>query len=185
MPVEPEILKRRESAKTRLFRVEELELKFSNGVERIYERLCHPPHSAVLVVPMLDDDTVLLIREYGAGVERYELGLPKGAVHAGEAPLVAANRELMEETGYGAHHLEFIKRITLSPAYMSHSIDVVVAQDLYEKRLPGDEPEPIEVVPWSLSNMDELVARDDISEGRSLVALYMVRDRLKKDRRPT
>lgn len=180
MPVQPKILKRQETAKTRLFHVEELLLRFSNGVERIYERLCHPPHSAVLIVPMLDEDTVLLVREYGAGVEGYELGLPKGAAHAGEDRLAAANRELMEEAGYGAHHLEFIKSITLSPAYMSHSIDVVLAQDLYERRLPGDEPEPIEVVPWSLSRLDELMARDDFTEGRSIAALYLVRDLLRR-----
>lgn len=176
MPVEPQILKRRETAKTRLFRVEELLLRFSNGVERVYERLCHPIHGAVLVVPMLDRDTVLLIREYGAGVEGYQLGLPKGACEAGEDRLSAANRELMEEAGYGAHHLEFVKSITLSPGYMTHDIDVILAQDLYEKRLPGDEPEPIEVVPWPLSDLDGLMARSDFTEGRSIAALYMVRD---------
>lgn len=179
MPVQPKILKRKEIAKTRLFRVEEMLLRFSNGVERIYERLCHPPHGAVLIVPMISEDTVLLIREYGAGVDGYELGLPKGAIHAGEDRLAAANRELMEEAGYAAHHLEFVKTITLSPAYMTHSIDVILAKDLYEMRLPGDEPEPIEVIPWSLSRLDELVARDDFTEGRSIAALLLVKNLLK------
>jgi ADP-ribose diphosphatase len=178
MPVEPQILKRRETARTRLFRVEELLLRFGNGVERIYERLCHPSHGAVLIVPMLDDDTVLLVREYGAGVEGYQLALPKGACNAGEDRLTAANRELMEEVGYGAHHLEFIKSITLSPGYMSHDIDVVLAQQLYPRRLPGDEPEPIEVVPWSLADLPALMARKDFTEGRSIAALYLVRDLL-------
>ena len=90
----------------------------------------------------------------------------------------AANRELMEEVGYGAHHLEFLKSLTLSPGYMGHDIDVVLARDLYEHRLPGDEPEPIEVVPWSLRDLPALVARDDFTEGRSLAALYLVRDLL-------
>ena len=176
MPVEPEILKRQETAKTRLFRVEELLLRFSNGVERVYERLCHPPHGAVLIVPLLDDDTLVLIREYGAGAEGYELGFPKGATHAGEDRLTAANRELMEEAGYGAHSLEFLKSIKLSPAYMTHAIDVVVATDLYEKKLPGDEPEPLEVVPWPLSRLGELLGRDDFTEGRSIAALFLVRE---------
>ncbi|KJS09247.1 MAG: ADP-ribose diphosphatase [Gammaproteobacteria bacterium BRH_c0] len=178
MPVEPQILKRRETARTRLFRVEELLLRFSNGAERIYERLCHPSHGAVLIVPMLDDDTVLLVKEYGAGVESYHLGLPKGARNVGEDRLLAANRELMEEVGYGAHHLEFLKTLTLSPGYMGHDIDVILAQNLYEQRLPGDEPEPLEVVPWSLRDLSSLVARDDFTEGRSLAALYLVRDLL-------
>lgn len=180
MPLLPEILKRHEVAKTRLFRVEELLLKFSNGVERIYERLCHPAHGAVMIVPMLDEETVLLVREYGAGVEEYQLGLPKGACNASEDRLSAANRELMEEVGYGAHHLEFIKKISLSPSYMEHDIDVILAQQLYEHRLPGDEPEELEVVPWRLSDLDQLVARADFTEGRSIAALYMVRDMLQR-----
>ena len=153
-------------------------MRFSNGVERVYERLLPPAHRAVLIVPMLDDDTFLLIREYGAGLERYHLSLPKGACEAGEERLKAANRELMEEAGYGAHHLEFVKTINLSPGYMSHGIDIVLAQDLYEKRLPGDEPEPLEVVPWRFDDLDSLLARDDCIEGRTIAALYIVRDLL-------
>ena len=179
MPVGPEILKRRETARSRLFRVEELLLRFSNGAERVFERLCQPAHAGVLVVPMLDDDTVLLIREYGAGMESYFLGLPKGACNPGEDRLRAAERELMEEVGYGAHHLEFIKTLALSPSYMGHSIDVILARDLYPRRLVGDEPEPIEVVPWSLEKLPELMARDDFAEARSLAALYLVRDLLR------
>ena len=60
----------------------------------------------VAVVPMLDDDTVLLIREYAAGVHRYELGLVKGRIDAGETSLQAADRELKEEAGYGARSLD-------------------------------------------------------------------------------
>ena len=45
---------------------------------------------------------MLLVREYAAGVHRYELGLVKGRIDAGESPVEAANRELMEEAGYGA-----------------------------------------------------------------------------------
>lgn len=178
MPVEPQILKCREVAKSRLFRVEELLLRFSNGVERIYERLSNPAHRAVLIVPMLDDETFLLVREYAGGTENYQLGLPKGACEADENSLEAANRELMEEVGYGAHHLEFVKSLTLSPGYMCHSLDVILAQDLYEKRLPGDEPEPLEVIPWSLSDIPELLAREDFTEGRSVAALLLVRDLL-------
>lgn len=179
MPSLPKILKRREAARTRLFRVEELLLRFGNGVERIYERLRSPGSGAVLIVPMLDDDTVLLVREYCAGVGAYQLALPKGACDAGENYLHAANRELMEEAGYGAHHLELLKMLTLSPAYMDHDIAVVLARDLYPRRLPGDEPEPIEVVPWSLSDLETLVARDDMTEGRSIAALYMAKTLLR------
>lgn len=178
MPTKPQILKRRPLAKTRLFQVEQLDLEFSNGVRRTYERLKRPGLGAVLIVPMLDSETVLLVREYGAGVEDYQLALPKGAMDPGEDALQAANRELMEEVGYGARRLELIKCLSLSPAYMEHDINVVLAEDLYEKRLPGDEPEPLEVVPWAIQDLAALMVRDDFTEGRSVAALYLVRDLL-------
>lgn len=178
MPTKPQILKRRPLAKTRLFQVEQLEMEFSNGVRRTYERLKRPGVGAVLIVPMLDAETVLLVREYGAGVEDYQLALPKGAMDPGEDALQAANRELMEEVGYGARRLQVVKSLTLSPAYMEHDIQVVLAEDLYEKRLPGDEPEPLEVVPWAIRDLPALMARQDFSEGRSVAALYLVRDLL-------
>lgn len=175
--IHPEILDRRIVARSRLFAVEELELRFANGVERTYERLITPPIPAVLVVPLIDPKTVLLIREYAAGVERYELGLPKGARGHGEGVIETANRELMEECGFGARMLEPLTELTLSPGYMGHRIVVVLAEDLYPQKIDGDEPEEIEVVPWPLADIDGLVAREDFSEARSLAALYLVRDR--------
>ena len=142
----------------------------------MYERLVSKGDGAVLIVPMLDNETVLLIREYAAGTERYELGLPKGKVEAGEDVLEAANREIMEEVGHGARHLQLLKRVSLAPGYMGHYTNLLLARDLYPATAPGDEPEPLEVVPWKLSRLDELIAGDECTEGRSLLALYMVRD---------
>src|SRR5690606_6879560 len=76
------------------YRMERLDLEFSNGERRLYERLHGRGHGAVAVVPMLDAETVLLVREYAAGVHRYELGLVKGRIDAGETPEQAADREL-------------------------------------------------------------------------------------------
>ena len=105
----PKILNTRTIAQTRLFHIESMQLQFSNGVEVEYERLKSSTEGgAVLVVPMLDEDTFLMIREYSAGVHRYELTLPKGRVEAGEDPLHAANRELKEEIGHGARSLQHL-----------------------------------------------------------------------------
>ena len=161
------------------YRMERLDLEFGNGERRRYERLHSRGHGAVLVVPLLDPETVLLIREYAAGVHRYELGLVKGRIDAGETPLEAANRELQEEAGYAARELVPLRALTLSPSYMSHQAHVVVARDLYPQRLPGDEPEPPEVVPWKLDALHELALREDCSEGRSLAALFITREWLR------
>lgn len=185
MPTPPEILARRAARDSRFLRVEEVDLAFSNGARRTFERLTASGMGAVFIVPMLDDATVLLVREYGAGLDRYELGLPKGRIDRDETPLQAANRELQEEVGYGARKLTPLASLSLSPAYMSHKAGVILAQDLFPQRRPGDEPEPPEVVPWKLSELHLLLARDDVSEGRSIAALFIAREYLAGRFHPT
>jgi ADP-ribose diphosphatase len=178
MPTPPEILATRNARDSRFLRVEEVDLAFSNGARRTFERLTASGRGAVFIVAMRDDDTVLLVREYGVGLDRYELGVPKGRIDAGESPLEAANRELQEEAGFAARKLTFLATLSLLPAYMTHKARVILAQDLYPARLPGDEPEPLEVVPWKLSELHRLLARDDVSEGRSIAALFIAREYL-------
>lgn len=159
--------------------MERLDLEFSNGERRRYERLHGRGHGAVVVVPMLDDDTVLLVREYAAGVHRYELGLVRGRIDEGESPEHAADRELQEEAGYGARSLHVLRSLSLAPSYMSHQTHLVIARDLYPQRLPGDEPEELEVVPWKLDALHELVLREEFSEGRAIAALFIAREWLR------
>jgi len=178
MHEKPRILSTRTLAQTRVFHIEELDLRFSNGREVTFERLRGAASGAVLIVPVVDDETVLLVREYAAGLDRYELSFPKGLVEEGETAEQAANRELMEEAGYAAGKLSHVISMSLAPAYLDHITHVVMAEDLYEKRLVGDEPEAIEVVPWKIAAMDELIQRDDFSEARSMAALYIVKQQL-------
>lgn len=171
----PKIKRTKLIAQTRIFGVEEMELEFSNGVFRIYERLKAGKHGAVMILPLLDKDTMLLIKEYAAGVERYELAFPKGLVDAGESSEQAANRELQEEVGYAANHLKVLRKVSLAPGYLSHQMDIVVAEGLYPSKLEGDEPEPIEVVEWKISDMDKLLEVEEFSEARSIAALYLLK----------
>lgn len=181
MPPKPKILSSKTLAKTGLFHIEQIDLRFSNGVETRYERLLGSPQGAVLIVPMLDDDTFLLVREYAAGIERYELSLPKGRIEAGEEILAAANREIAEEVGYAANKLHHLTSFSLAPGYLAHFTHVVIARDLFEQQEEGDEPEPLEVVPWQMSELHTLLSRDDCTEARSIAALFMTREYLNSD----
>jgi ADP-ribose diphosphatase len=174
MPAKPKILDRRMAAETRIFRIEQLDLQFSNGSLRRFERILGG-RGSVLVVPMPDPRTVLLTREYAAGTDRYELGLPKGVVEADEEPLAAAQREIQEEVGFGARDLRLLCTVSLAPAYIQHITHIVLARELFPQRAEGDEPEPIEVLPWELDDLDALLEREDFSEARSIAALFLVR----------
>ena len=164
-----------------LFKVEKLELEFSNGNKRTYERLLTHGLGAVIVVALQDDETLLLVREYAVGLHHYELGLVKGRLEAGETILQGAQRELREEIGFAARDLIELTALSLAPGYMTHVTHVVLARDLYPAKLEGDEPEELEIVPWPLSDLHQLVQRHDCTEGRSIAALYIARDYLQKE----
>ena len=176
----PEIVDHQWVTHSRLFHVEQLDLRFSNGAERQYERLNPGTHRAVMIVPMLDAETVLLVKEYGAGIGDYYISLPKGAIHDGEELFETADRELQEEAGYGARRFTFLKELYLSPSYMGNHISVVLAEDLYEQSLPGDEPEPLQVIPCKLAELDQLVAQQAVKEAYGIAALYLAKSYLAK-----
>lgn len=181
-PALPIIHERRLRDPSNLFEIEQLDLEFSNGERRTYERMRSRGLGAVIIVPMLDEHTVLLVREYAAGLHHYEIGLPKGRLEEGEDVLSGAQRELKEEVGYGARELTELTRLSLAPGYMTHMTRVVLARDLYPEKLPGDEPEELEVVPWPIDDLLPITRRDDCTEGRTIAALYIARDYLSAER---
>ncbi|MDP5255226.1 MULTISPECIES: ADP compounds hydrolase NudE [unclassified Vibrio] len=178
--VPPEIIAKHTVAQSRLFTIEGLDLRFSNGVERRYERMRPSGRNAVLMVPITEQGDILLVREYGAGTERYELGFPKGLIDPGETEQQAAVRELKEEIGFGAKTLTPLKQVVLAPSYFSSKMTLFIAQDLYPEKLEGDEPEPLDIVRWPLAQAEELLTHLDFCEARSITALMMTLRHLSK-----
>lgn len=161
-------------ARSRFFKIEKLDLTFSNGATREFERMAGGGRGAVMIVPLINQDTMLLIREYAAGTHSYQLGFPKGLVDPGESAEQAANRELQEEVGYRSNDIVSLQRVWMAPTFFNAAMDIMIAQDLHPSTLEGDEPEPLEVVPWPVDNIDELLAREDFGEARSIAALLLV-----------
>jgi ADP-ribose diphosphatase len=172
----PRILNIHTAARSRLFEIEAVQLQFSNGNQAEYERVSSRRiHGAVIVVPMLTSTTFLLIREYAVGFDRYELGLPKGLVRAGETFFEAANRELMEEVGFRATELSRLYTLSVAPGFLCYSTEVVIAMDLTAARVGGDEPEAMQIVPWRLRDLDGLLSSGELTDARSVAALFLAK----------
>ncbi|MGL9750679.1 MAG: ADP compounds hydrolase NudE [Symbiopectobacterium sp.] len=171
----PKILNVETVACSRLFNVESVDLEFSNGVCRVYERMRPSGREAVMIVPIIDNQLVL-VREYAVGIEQYELGFPKGLIDPGETVFEAANRELMEEAGFGAHQMSPLATLTLAPSYFSSRMNIMVARDLYPQTREGDEPEPLIPVRWPLDNLLGLLQEPDFREARNVSALFLTRE---------
>ncbi|MBE0366527.1 MULTISPECIES: ADP compounds hydrolase NudE [Pseudoalteromonas] len=173
-PCPPEIMTCEVVAKSKLFTVESLDLQFSNGVQRQYERVRGGGRGAVMIVPITAENELLLVREYCAGTHDYQLGFPKGLIDPGETPLEAGNRELKEEVGVGAKQFTDLKTLSLAPSYFNAKMHVLVAQQLYVQSLEGDEPEPLVVVKWPLHDWQSLLTQVDFTEARSVAALLLL-----------
>jgi ADP-ribose diphosphatase len=170
----PKVLARKVVAQSRLLKIEAVDLRFSNGEQRQFERMQGSGRGAVMVVPFIDADTMILVREYAAGLHEYQLGFPKGLIDPGETPEEAAQRELKEEIGYGCHTLTRLTEVTMAPQFFQAKMTLFVAEQLYPEELPGDEPEPLERETWKLDDVDALLEQPDFSEARSLTALLLM-----------
>lgn len=171
----PRILAQEIVAQSRLFKIEQVQLQFSNGEERLFERMRGSGRGAVMVVACPDPQHFYLIREYCAGTDDYQLGFPKGLIDPGETALQAADRELKEEAGFGATWLQELRSVALAPGYFNATMQIVLAGGLCAERLEGDEPEPLELVLWRWDQLDELLAQADFTEARSVAALFLAR----------
>ncbi|MFM2480590.1 ADP compounds hydrolase NudE [Celerinatantimonas sp. YJH-8] len=169
----PKLLGKEISARSRFFTVEALHLEFANGSQRVYERLLGGNSGAVMMVPVTENDELLLVSEYAAASERYELSFPKGIVDSGETTAQAANRELQEEIGMAAQQLSLLKELTVAPSYFCGSMQIFVAQGLYPSRLEGDEPEPLQVERIPIAQSFELLEQPQFSEARTIAALFL------------
>ncbi|MFC6276054.1 ADP compounds hydrolase NudE [Psittacicella hinzii] len=172
----PQVKEIRPLGKLGMFRVQALDLTFANGQEREYFRLA-AKRDAVTVVAV-DGNDLLLIEEFAGGTLEYELGFVRGAIDEGETYLQAGGRELAEEAGYEASSLTHLTTMYNSTGYQTAKMYVVVATGLsaLAQRPEGDEPEPLEIVRWPLTKLDELLTHPRFRDSRNLVALYAFRD---------
>ena len=175
----PTILNIKTVAKSTIFEIQSVDLKFANGTYRTYERFRPGKYASVMVVA-IDGDDMLLVREYAMGTERYELGFVKGRMDAGETLQQSANRELQEEIGLGATSWVHLRTINSSVGFMNSPMHILLAQNVYPSKLEGDEPEPLQVVRVPLANINELLHDPEFNETKNLTALYLLRDYLQR-----
>jgi ADP-ribose pyrophosphatase len=146
-------------------------------VETIREVFQHPGGAAV--VPLLPDGKVLLVRQYRYPMEEYLLELPAGKIDHSEPPEQTAARELAEETGYQAGCLEKIAEFYSTPGFCNELLHIYLATELSPVKAHQDEDEEIEVLPFTLTELQEMAQTGKIRDGKTLIGIQHLLLRLK------
>jgi ADP-ribose pyrophosphatase len=155
----------------RVVKLDVLDVQLPNGEPAKRELIRHP--GAVAIVALIGDE-VLMVRQFRIAAGRVMTEIPAGTLNVGEDPLVCAERELQEETGYKPGKIESIGGLFVAPGYTTEFIHLYLATDLSESRLAMDDDEFIEVDRVSLSDALLMIDRGAIIDGKSIAGLLKV-----------
>ncbi len=141
-----------------------------NGATVELEIIHHP--GAAAVVPMKDDRTVVLIRQYRHAVGGYIYEIPAGKLHPGEEPRECAARELEEEIGYRATSFEHLVTFFTTPGFTDEVIHIYRATGLTGGKQDLGTDEVLEVIEMPLETAIDRIANGMIRDGKTIVGLH-------------
>lgn len=148
-------------------RIDKVEIP--GGKKVIREVVEHSP--AVALLPVMEDGTVFLIRQFRYALGKEILEIPAGLVEPGEDFEKSAKRELQEEIGFFPETLKEIGRMYNSPGFCTEMLVLYLATDLRPSKLHEDEDEFIQIHPVSRENIAPLFSEGKISDGKTFAAL--------------
>jgi len=130
-------------------------------------------NGGVAVVPMLDRETVILVRQFRQAAGRVLLEIPAGTLEVGEDPAECARRELIEEAGYIPGKLTKMFYSYLAPGYSSEKLHTYLAEDLSKDVQNTDSDEFIEIVTLSLEEALALIVSGEIVDSKTICGLLL------------
>jgi ADP-ribose pyrophosphatase len=145
-------------------------VRMPDGSEAVREYLTHP--GAVAIVALLNDGRVVLERQYRYPVARVCMEIPAGKLDPGEDPLMCAQRELQEETGYTATKWSYIRRIHPVISYSTEFIDIYLAEGLTQGDRHLDDEEFLDVFAASLDELLAWVEEGVITDVKTTISAY-------------
>lgn len=149
-----------------------LDVELPDGNKGNRDIIRHPGASAILA--FLDDETVLLVEQFRAALDRVLIEIPAGKLEKGEDPKVCAIRELEEETGFKSDNIEYLGKIATGAGFTDEQINIFKATNLYKGVKGGDEDEFINVKAYKLSEIKEMIKSGEIIDAKTISAFMYI-----------
>ena len=155
-------------------RVDEVELE--NQRKTVREVVEH--RGAAAIVPLLDNNRILLVRQFRYAINSDLLEIPAGTLERDEEPETCATRELEEETGYRAEEISKILECYVAPGYSTEKIHFFLARGLTQARMHTEEDEVIKLEILTLEDAFQRLRSGRIQDAKTACGLYRLRDLL-------
>lgn len=146
-------------------------IRLPNGNETIYDFIKHKGAAAMIAVR--EDGKLVMVRQWRNALDRYTLEIPAGGLNSIDEPTEeAAIRELREETGYIAEHVQFLLRIHTTVAFCNEGIDIYLARGLKRHESQQlDEDEFVDVGAYSLDELVQMIYDGKIEDSKTICAI--------------
>ena len=146
--------------------------------ELTYQREVVHHHGSAVILPLHDDGTVVLVRQYRHPAVRYLLEAPAGTLNDGERPEMGAARELEEELGLIAGRMEKLSEFFVSPGFLEEKMWVYLATELAEGKQRLDEDELLDIVRLPISDALEMISSGEIQDAKTIISLMLAAPRV-------
>jgi len=169
MKTKIQLLRREKMYEGNYFEVVNDQVIWVNGKKVKRSLIIHPGIS--VMVPVLDIDRLILIKQFRYGSKDLLWELPAGTINPGETPLLCAKREIEEEIGYKAKSWKKLISYYSSPHFSTEFVHCFVATDLIETEINPDEDEIIEAKVFSVKKVKDMINGGKIKDAKTLIAL--------------
>ena len=141
----------------------------------------HP--GSVAVIPIADDGSIILVKQYRKAVEKFLLEIPAGKLEINEEPRVTAIRELKEETGYSTEKMEYLMEFYTSPGFTNEKIYLFLATDLVKGEADPDDGEFLEVEKYDMDTLIKMIERGEITDSKTIIGINLAKKYLEENNR--
>lgn len=150
-------------------------VELPDGKTAVWDFVGH--NGAAAAVAVLEDGRLLMVRQYRNALDRYTLEIPAGGLNPDEPTIDAAARELEEVTGYVCGKIKKLITIRTTVAFCNEKIDIYLATDLRKTTQHLDEDEYVDVIPYELLTLEDMIYAGEIEDSKTIAAILAYKNK--------